>query len=75
MTQGDPLLTTIFNVMVNAVVYHWESLIMEGAGGDNRYDISGDEATQPERRTVRARDRRQRRKEEGHTKLKVQEAF
>ena len=75
MTQGEPLSPNIFNVVVDAVVHHWESLITEGAGYDDRYEISGDEVTHPERRTVRARDNRQRWKEEGHTKLKVQEAF
>ena len=33
MTQGDPLSPTIFNVMVNEVVQHWDSLVEERAGG------------------------------------------
>ena len=33
VTQGDPLLPTIFNVVVDAVVYHWESLVAEREGG------------------------------------------
>ena len=28
VTQGDPLLLTIFNVVVDAVVHHWESLLV-----------------------------------------------
>ena len=27
VTQGEPLLTTILNVVVEAVVRHWESLV------------------------------------------------
>ena len=34
VTQGDPMSPTIFNVVLNAVVCHWESLILgEMAGG------------------------------------------
>ena len=35
LTQGDPLLPTIFNVVVDAVLCHWESLMAEGAGRYN----------------------------------------
>ena len=28
ITQGDPLSPTIFNVVVDAVVFHWESLLV-----------------------------------------------
>ena len=28
VTQGDPLSTTIFNVVVDVVVCHWESLLV-----------------------------------------------
>ena len=31
VTQGDPLYSTIFNVVFDAVVCHWESLMSEGA--------------------------------------------
>ena len=31
MIQGDPLSTTIFNVVVNAVVRHWVEVMVEGA--------------------------------------------
>ena len=27
VTQGDPLLPTIYNVVLDAVVHHWESLV------------------------------------------------
>ena len=33
MTQGDPISTTIFNVVVDAVVRHWESMVEEGHVG------------------------------------------
>ena len=33
MTQGDPLLLAIFNVVVDAVVRHLESLVSEILGG------------------------------------------
>ena len=31
MTQGDPLLPTIFNVVADAVVRHWVMVMVEGA--------------------------------------------
>ena len=31
VTQGDPLSPTIFNVVVDAVVRHWLSVMVEGA--------------------------------------------
>ena len=31
MTQGDPIYPTIFNVVVDAVMCHWVSVIVEGA--------------------------------------------
>ena len=52
VTQGDPLLPTIFNVVVEAVVRHWESLLVaERDGGE----ISGDKGDgfQTARRTIR----------------------
>ena len=33
VTQGDPMLPTIFNVVVDTVVRHWESLVVEREGG------------------------------------------
>ena len=29
ITQGDPLSPTIFNVVVDSVIRHWESLVTE----------------------------------------------
>ena len=40
VTQGDPLLPTIFNVVVNALVRHWVLVMVEGAeeqGGRRKY--------------------------------------
>ena len=36
VTQGDPLLPTIFNVVVDMVVRHWESLVAERAEGGHQ---------------------------------------
>ena len=33
VTQGGPLLPTIFNVVVDAVVRHWEALVVGETGG------------------------------------------
>ena len=30
VTQGDPLSSTIFNVVVDAVVQHWVAVVVEG---------------------------------------------
>ena len=38
MTQGDPLSPNIFNVMVDALVCHWESLV----AGEMRWGKSDD---------------------------------
>ena len=35
VTQGDPLPPTIFNVVVDAVVCHWISLVEGGTGGQD----------------------------------------
>ena len=48
MTKGELILTTIFNVGVGAVVLHWEYLVAEGDGGDNRENISGNEVAHTE---------------------------
>ena len=62
VTQGDPLLPTIFNVVVDAVLCHWESLMAEGSG---RYNSSGKEAEHPKRWTIRAHNDGQRQTKEG----------
>ena len=36
MTQGGPLSPTIFNVVVDVVVWHWFEVMIEGAGGQGR---------------------------------------
>ena len=36
VTQGYPLFPTIFDVAMDAVVRHWESLVAEQAGGDQQ---------------------------------------
>ena len=35
MPQGDPFSPTIFNVVVDAVVHHWESLVAGSTGSDS----------------------------------------
>ena len=35
VTEEDPLLSTTFNVVGDAVVRHWDSLVAETAWGDN----------------------------------------
>ena len=62
--QGGLLSPTIFNVAVKALVHHWEYLMIEGAGGDNKYISSGNKAAQPSRRTIRVHYDRQRQTEE-----------
>ena len=62
-------MTTIFNVMVNAVVCHWESLMTEGADRD---DISGNEAAHPARCKIKLRDDGRQHTKEG---LKVKAAI
>ena len=49
MNQEETLLPNIFNVVVEAVVLHWEYLVSEGGGDDGRYNISRNEAAHPAR--------------------------
>ena len=72
MTQGDPLLPNIFNVVVDEVVRHWELLVAGETGGSNYDDREGQMTTG---RMIQGRDNGQRRTEEGHAKLTAQEAF
>ena len=51
VTQGDSIPPTIFNVVVDAVVRHWESFVVEREGGDSN-DGNGDVA-QTTGRTIR----------------------
>ena len=59
---------TIFNVVMDAVVYHWNSLVGTGRGGSSNDD--GDMA-QTAGRKIRERENGRRRAEEGHARLKV----
>ena len=72
VTQGGPLLPNIFNVVVEAVVRHSGSMVVEGDGVNGRDNIIGNEADHPEIQTIRACNNRKRRTEGGHTQLKVQ---
>ena len=60
MTQGEPILPNIFNVVVEAVVRHWEYLVLEVYEDDGRDNISGDEAAQSARQTIRVCDEKKR---------------
>ena len=77
MTLGDPLLPTIFNVVVDAVVCHWKYLMVaeqeKRDGGKNSSD-EGDEA-QTAGRTIRDQDDGKQWAEEGHQRLTVKAAF
>ena len=42
-SRRDPLLPTIFYVVVDTVVRHWKSMIAEGGGCDERDNSSGNE--------------------------------
>ena len=73
-TQGNPLSPTIFNVVVEAVVCHWESvLVMEREGGEssnNKVD-----RTQMAGRKIWDRDDESQWVEEGHQRLMVKTEF
>ena len=60
--MGDPLSPTIFNMVVDAVVCHWESLVVERARwGVSSGNDNGD--AQPEGRAIWERDDGQRQAE------------
>ena len=63
VTQGDPLPPTIFNVVVDEVIHHWEFLVAEREGGDSSGEDGDGE--QMAGRKIRDKDNRQRRVEEG----------
>ena len=69
VTQGDPLLPTIFNVVVDTVVCHWESLVVEREGGDSSRDVGDGEPTAE--RKIRGKDDGRQQAEEGHQRLTV----
>ena len=64
-------MTNIFNMVVESVVLHWESMVVERDGGDDRDNSSGDESAQPARGIIRAYENGKRMTEGGHTRLKV----
>ena len=51
LTQGEPMLPTIFNLVVDAVVRHWKSLVAEQKGGDS--SDADDDKEQMAGRTIR----------------------
>ena len=69
VTQRDPLLPTIFNVVVDAVVCHWEYLVAEREGGDTIDDNR--DAEQTAGRTIQDLDNGRQRDEEGNQRLTV----
>ena len=74
VTQGDPLSTTIFNVVVNAMIFHSESLLLaEREGGKSSRDKGY--GTQTAGWTIRDRDDGRQWAEEGHQRLTVKEEF
>ena len=74
VTQGDPLLPTIFNVVVDAVVCHWESLMVAEREGGESSGVKG-EGAQTVGRTIRDRYDRKQWKEEGHQQLTVKAEY
>ena len=73
VTQGNPLSPTIFNVVVDAVVFHLESLVAEREGEDSIGD-EGDVA-KTEGRKIWDQDDDRRRAEEGQEQLAVKAAL
>ena len=74
VAQVDPLFPTIFNVVVDAVVCHWESLlVVEQEGGDS----SGDKGygAQTAGKKIPDGDNGRQWAEEGNQRLKVKAAF
>ena len=69
ITQGDPLLPTIFKVVVDTVVCHWESLVAEQEGGDSSGD-KGD-VVQTMGRKIQFQDDGRRQAEERHQRLTI----
>ena len=65
---------TIFNVVLDAVVRHWESLVGGQAGGGGGSNENGNTA-QLAVRTIRERDDGRRRADEEHASLMVQALF
>ena len=75
VTKGYLLLPTIFNVVADTVVRHWESVVAEGGREDDRDNISGDEAAHPIRQMIRVNNNRRWRTEGGNIWLNALEEF
>ena len=73
VTQGDPLLPTILNVVVDVMVCHWESLLSEQEGQDSSSDKR--DVAQTAGRTIWDRDDGRQRAEEGHQLMTLKAAF
>ena len=70
MIQGDTVSPTIFNMVVDAIIFHWESLVAGKMVEVNRYDDKAGHSTKG--RTIWGRDDGKMRAEEVHAWLKVQ---
>ena len=68
MTQGDPLLPNIFNVVVDAAACHWKSLLAAERKELKGVESSGDEGdgVQTAGSTIRGQYYRKQWTEEGH---------
>ena len=74
VTQGDPLLPTIFNLVVDAMVCHWESLLVAKREGGESSNNEGDGA-HTLGRTIWDQDDRKQWTEEGRQRLTVKAEF
>ena len=68
VTQGDPLLPKIFNVVVDTVVCHWESLLVAEQEEREGREISGEEGEREQTagRKIQEQDDGRKWAEEGH---------
>ena len=74
VNQVNPLSPTIFNVVVDAVVSHWESLLVEEQEGGDSSGYKGDGA-KTAGSTIWDQDGGRRQAEEGHQQLTVMAAL
>ena len=76
-TQGNPLSPIIFNVVVDTVVCHWESLLVAEREEREGGEISGDEGdrTHMAGRMIRDQDNRRQWTEEGNQRLTTKAEF
>ena len=73
MTYGEPMLPIMFSVVLDTVVYYWESLVTGASRGDSSNDDEAGQTTAV--RTIWIRNDGQRRAVEVHARLTVQAAF